>query len=438
MDTTPKVPANDGRPARTRSVVLWIALFVAVGAVIGLFLSPLSPEANEPSAAQSIKPLSLETAGETCLRLSDNPSDYLSEEAMRRRRELRLASCRMAFAANPDNTHFKVAVARAMPIEQRSEALALLREAAAQNDAEAWYEIYESHKSWDQGDIARTQLVPRAEADRALHKAAELGHPYSMQMLAVLLDRGGIVKRDPAAARYWAERAVANPAKEESRGNLEVLLARLLVKSDRPDERARGLDLLEKLSKAGQFGAKTQLAIAIRKDDPVRARALLEQSLRPDPEGATPRLAEMLIAGEGGPADPKRALALLRAPSDTVGVKAVLGQLYLQGKLVPRDVQEGVRLIDIASQWDLDERLQVLRLLAAHPGVRVNNPKGVLYDAAQAAELDEPGAMAALIELKLSQNAQFQDRRGACKLAETAVGRGDQAMTPRLAECRAR
>jgi TPR repeat protein len=69
----------------------------------------------------------------------------------------------------------------------------------------------------------------------------------------------------------------------------------------------------------------------------------------------------MLIAGEGGPADPKRALSLLQAPSDSVGVKGVLGQLYLEGKLVPRDVQEAVRLIDLAGAWDLGARLQVLQ-----------------------------------------------------------------------------
>ena len=115
----------------------------------------------------------------------------------------------------------------------------------------------------------------------------------------------------------------------------------------------------------------------------------------------------------------------------------MLGQLYLEGKLVPRDVQEAVRLIDMAGQWDLDARLQVLRLLASHPEVRVSNPKRVLYYAVEAAELDEPGAMAALIELKLSANAQFQDRPGACKLIETAVSRGDQSMTQRLSECRA-
>jgi hypothetical protein len=50
---------------------------------------------------------------------------------------------------------------------------------------------------------------------------------------------------------------------------------------------------------------------------------------------------------------------------------------------------------------------------------------------------DEPGAMTALINLKLSDNVQFQDRPGACKLIETAASRGDQAVIQRLAECQA-
>jgi TPR repeat protein len=412
-------------------------LSAVIGAVVVLFLSPLWPEVSEPAAATSSEPLTAASAGETCLRLSDHASEYLGDEVIRRRTELRISSCNMAFAAQPENPRFKVAVARAMPHAQRAESLALLREVAAQNDAEAYYEIYESHKSWDRGDLDNAPLVPRAEADHALRKAAELGHPYSTQMLAVLLDRGGTVKRDAAAARYWAERALANPAKDESRGNLLVLLGRLLAKSDNPDEAARGVDLLETLSKAGQSGAKTHLALAIRKDDPMRARSLLEESRRPDPGGAIPPLAEMLIAGEGGPADPKRALSLLQAPSDTVKVKGVLGQLYLEGKLVPRDVQEAVRLVDLAGQWDLDARLQVLQLLAANPDVRVKYPRNLLYGAVEAAELDEPGAITALIALKLSPNAQFQDKPGACKLIETAVNRGDQSMKPRLAECRA-
>jgi hypothetical protein len=46
--------------------------------------------------------------------------------------------------------------------------------------------------------------------------------------------------------------------------------------------------------------------------------------------------------------------------------------------------------------------------------------------------------LAALIDLKLSGNAQFRDRPRACKLIGTAASRGDQTMTRRLAECRAR
>jgi hypothetical protein len=66
-------------------------------AVAVLFLSPQLPKANEAVTTQSSEP----------------------------------------FAAEPENTHFKIAVARAMPLEQKPAPLALL------------------------------------------HKAAELGHPYS-------------------------------------------------------------------------------------------------------------------------------------------------------------------------------------------------------------------------------------------------------------------
>ena len=83
--------------------------------------------------------------------------------------------------------------------------------------------------------------------------------------------------------------------------------------------------------------------------------------------------------------------------------------------------------------------MQVLRLLAGISGSagERRQERALSSYAVEAAELDEPGAMAVLIELKLSANAQFQDRPGACKLIETAVSRGDQTMARRLADCRA-
>jgi len=440
MVTSPKIAANDSLPTATRTVVVWAGIFAAlVVAVLSLPLVFSGP--GQPNAAQPEPVLTSQSAVELCQQLFEEPKEYIDDAARRRRWDLRHDACKMAFEANPSNADLKAAYARNLPYEKKTEAIAMLREAASQGSAEAYLQIYHHHRSWDRGDLDKVPLVTRAEAARALQKAAELGHPSAMPTLARRLEDGDIVKRDIVAARYWAERAVANldPSKHASKGGLLVMLGSLLAKSDKPDERARGIEILEKLSEPGhyQYGAKTELALAIRKQDPVRARTLLEESRRPDPGGATVPLAEMLIAGEGGPADPKRALSLLKGTSDSWMAKGMLGQLTLEGKLVPRDIQEAVNLIDRAGSYDFNARMQVVRLLAAYPETRVSHPKRTLYDAVEAAELDEPGAMKALIELKLSANAQFQDRPGACKLIETAVGRGDQLMAQRLADCRA-
>ena len=92
-----------------------------------------------------------------------------------------------------------------------------------------------------------------------------------------------------------------------------------------------------------------------------------------------------------------------------------------------------VRLTRHAGVWDVDARTEVLKIPADNPDVRVNGPDDTLGRAMEVAELDQPDAMAALIELKLSDNAQFRDPAGACKLLEIAVVPGDQAMSQRLA-----
>ncbi|MDI1262959.1 MAG: hypothetical protein PS018_06855 [bacterium] len=437
MVTPPKLPANDSLPPAMRTIVVWIGVFAAIVVAVLSLPTFLSGPANPPQAAPAEPVLTASNAAELCEQLFTEPREYISGDAQRRRWALRAESCQKAFEADPANTRLKVNFARNLPYERKAEAIAMYREAAALGNAEAYYQLYEHHKSWDRGDLDKVPLVTRTEAGQALHKAAELGHPYATRLLAVLLDRGDTVKRDPVAARYWAERALNNPDKDASKGDLMVLLGRLLVTSDKPDERTRGLDLLERTANAGVFGAKRELATAIRKQDPVRARNLLEEARRPDPGGAIAPLAEMLIAGEGGPADPKRALSMLKGTSDNWMAKGMLGQLTFEGKLVQRDLQEALNLIERAATWEMQARLQVVRLLAEHPELRVGYPKSTLYWATEAAELGEPGAMDALIRLKLSDNPQFRDRPGACKLIEAAVSRGDQSMAQRLTDCRA-
>jgi TPR repeat protein len=109
-------------------------------------------------------------------------------------------------------------------------------------------------------DVNKPQLVKRAEADQALRKAAELGDSYSILILAMLLDRGDTVKRDNAQAIYLAERAVTNPSQDVTPAEMQVLLGRLLVKSDDPAQRMRGINLLEALAQRGRPDVKAYLA----------------------------------------------------------------------------------------------------------------------------------------------------------------------------------
>jgi TPR repeat protein len=324
-----------------------------------------------------------------------------------------------------------------MSIGERAEAIGLYRELSAQNDASAFFQIYDEYKSYERSDVTKPQIVKRAEAEQALRKAAELGHAYATLMLAVLLDRGDTVKRDPAQAIYWAERAGANLAENMQPIDMQVLLGRLLVKSSNADDKARGVALLERAGQRGRGDAKAYLATAIRASDPVRARALLEEGLRGYAGAVIPPLADMLIKGEGGKADPKRAVSLLtgRVASDVPAVMGARAQLLLDGKLVPRDLQQGVRFFSIWARWDYDARLQLMRLLAANPELTISYPQGILYDATEAVELDEPGAAAALIELKLSQSAQFRDKPGGCALAERAAKGGDETAARLLRGC---
>ena len=252
MVTPPAIPANDGRRRRAASSCCGSRCLrrsapwsrCCCRRCRRRWMNPLPCRSRRCRRPRRARP----ACGFPRIRTS-----ILSREATRRRQELRRTSCEMAFAAEPNNLQFKVAVARAMPHAQRAEEARPAARGGRAGHAEANYEIYELHKSWDRGDLDKAPMVPRAEADRALRKAAELGHPFSTQMLAILLDRGTTVKRDPVAARYWAERALDNPAKDESRGSLQVFLGRLLVNSEqtggtrprsgdtRTTERARAL-----------------------------------------------------------------------------------------------------------------------------------------------------------------------------------------------------
>ena len=175
-----------------------------LGSVAGMMVSPCMAEAPAQSGA-----------AKECLRLDAKPADSIPWDEHERVYKQWVEVCRQAMATDAGDIRVKKATARALGTTgQRAEEIVLLREMAAQNDAGAAFEIYDMYKSYFRNDVNKPQLVKRAEAEQGLRKAAELGDAYAILMLAVLLDRGDIVKRDNADAIRWAERAVSNPAKD--------------------------------------------------------------------------------------------------------------------------------------------------------------------------------------------------------------------------------
>ena len=390
-------------------------------------IAPASAHAQSKAAA----------AAQACYRETDAPRNACWNPPDCKGLKTWLETCQQALAANPNDPGVKMALSRALSVaRKRDEAVALMRSAAEQDDPAALLALYWEYQSFNR-HLDRPQAVTRAEAEKALRRAAELGHPDAVFRLATSLYRGGAgLKRDKASARIWGERALTNPPKGTRGGDIPPVVGDWLAQSDDPEVRKRGIAVLEALP--GRGDAQAFLAQAIRASDPLRARKLLESAVRTYPGDALAPLAEMLIAGEGGTKDERRALALLqRAPADAQHPRALLGRLMLEGRLVPRDVAKAVQLLLPWSQWDYDTRLLILQVLAENPDVQLDRPDVVLYDATEAVELGEPGAMDALIALKLSRHAQFADTAGGCALAERAAKLGNDVVR-RLEQCRSK
>ena len=79
--------------------------------------------------------------------------------------------------------------------------------------------------------------------------------------------------------------------------------------------------------------------------------------------------------------------------------------------------------------------MEYARFLTEHPTVKPFNAMRFTYRLTDIAELGEPGAMEALIALKLSANEDFTDKTGGCKLAERTVAAGDESVRKFLTGC---
>jgi hypothetical protein len=120
---------------------------------------------------------------------------------------------------------------------------------------------------------------------------------------------------------------------------------------------------------------------------------------------------------------------------DSPVLKAHYGWLLVEGKYVKPDPQKGIELMSYITQWSIDWRHEVMVALARMPGLRLSYPDGMYYDAIEAVELGEPGAVMALIDLQFSNNEQFRDAGAGCALAEWAAGNGFEEAKARVKDC---
>jgi TPR repeat protein len=425
------------------TLAILIAIPIIVVQAVGIYVNIGTAKFDE--AEKRAKQAELERVASPltreCVRMKqDRPSPWdVDEKKYADYLNSYIEACRQAVANDAADNRAKITLSDALfSAHRRDEAIVPLREAAATGDTDALVEIFEWHKSWERGDLDHVQVVKRDEAANALRAAAGLGNPFAMHRLAVILERGEMVKRDNAQAISWAERSLQKPD-EWGEVAIATLLGRLLTQSDDPAQRARGIDILERLTKAGRRDAGAWLAIAIRYDDPVRARGLLESAMWNEVGTALPTLADMLINGEGGAADPKRAVKLLESNATGGGTDAIsfkLGELYRDGQLVPRDPQKAAGLMRNEVQWSVDATLELAQLVIDNPTIAVDSDKDFLYTLNDHAELGESNAMATLIAIKLSSSPQFADRAGGCALAERAAARGDDRVKQLLAACK--
>ena len=176
-------------------------------------------------------------------------------------------------------------------------------------------------------------------------------------------------------------------------------------------------DLYEK----GEAGAFIPFATALRYGrgtaaDPVKARALLEEAVANDNARALVMLAEMLAEGEGGPADGKRAIALLTEPARRSRRPIRPGRrsprLYLDNRYTGRRPREALRLL--AGSSDIDARIRAAGLFMDYDE-KLEYPTSYIATMDAATKVGEPGAAMAWARLKLSgpSAVRQQGRRGA-------------------------
>ncbi len=362
-----------------------------------------------------------------------------------------IRACATARDAHPDDDRLRLMAIRAEAanFETRLDRLVpSIRALSLKGFAEADYLLYALYRSPLRDGEPEGHGIAREEAVAALRRAAAAGHQEALTDLLEEQRHGPLIRRDPAGAIATARALATLPPQGPKGGVTEAaardlgtsLLATLILTTpglDAPTY-AEGYRRLAAIRAAESDALEWPLAAALRygrgtDKDPAGARRLLEAAVAAGRFEGAGMLGEMLVAGEGGPADGKRAIALLSDPRARLspGAATLLATLLTDNRFVGPDPNRAAAVL--AGSGDIDAAIRAVPLLADY---RTPLPRGAVYlrHLEDATAAGEPGASRALAELRLSGHPAFRDEAAGRAMLIRLAASGDGDAEWRVAE----
>lgn len=316
-----------------------------------------------------------------------------------------------------------------------------LRKLAGEGSAEAQYLVYRLFVLTESKPAAAAlNMISLEEARAELLKAGEQGHIGALRELMVLYRGSEMFKRDLRMSALYARRAEGAPPQgmgssrfeDFVRADAQHWVATTTLEEDgfpATEQRAAFRYLQADADSGRRTSSSSAIAVAEAmrlgrgtRKDLARAREMLEKRAKLYPD-VGPLLAEMLVNGEGGPEEPKRALELLQDPGLQHHPRAlkVKADILMSGKLGGPRPQEAIRTL--AAAWDIANYTRLAGLLVDY-GPRLDSTDMIASALAKAAGEGDEQAALALAKLKLSDNSQFSDEDGARALLKPLADAG--------------
>ncbi len=334
-----------------------------------------------------------------------------------------VAACRVAAEASPDNPRvaYQLLRSRYFDGDRTPAVIEAARRFARDGVSDAHLLLFRHGTQTDDGTVTRSEALEHLKA------AAGLGNlEAEYALIQAMLGRPrGVMPADPQEAyrraAALAKGALAGNAPQrdafmtELRDVMRHLVVSLPIEEEgfTDQERKAAFAAAKALQASGDPAGTLLVAKALRagrgtEPNPAEARRVL-QAAGGERKAEKVMLAEMLIKGEGGPADPKRALDLLRDP----GTRTVLGRGPLLADLLMANTITGPlpREAIAALEHDILSDPAKLKLAALAEATRLRLERPAQLDRNLQRMIGEGNREAAfaLARLLLSGHPQFDE-----------------------------